>query len=241
MYAFLFWLAFQVSPLDQGISLLEQGRSNDAIPLLNAATKAKPGDAVAWKALGVAHASLSQYELAEPAFGHACRLAPKLADACYFHGRALYALNRFEGSIAALEKAGGGSKVRLGIGQALEALGRFDEAEMALREAAAVGADPAASVALGLLLLRTGRAAQAEVLLDNEVRTFPKSAEVRLQLARALMERGAFDLAIPHLEYALKFSPNSAQAHLLLAKAYTRQGRVQDAQPHFEAAAKAVQ
>ena len=193
------------------------------------------------KALGVAHSILSQYELAEPAFAQACRLAPKLADACYFHGRALYALNRFEASIAALEKAGGSAKVRLGIGQALEALGRFDQAERAMREATANSNDPAASVALGLLLLRTARAAQAEAILTGTLRRFPQSAEANLGLGRALMERAAVDLAIPHLERAVSLTPESAQAHLLLAKAYMRVGRDKDAQPHFEAAARTAQ
>ena len=67
---------------------------------------------------------MGQYDLAEPAFGQACRLASKLADACYFQARALYALNRFEASLATMRKAGTGARVRLGEGQALEALGR---------------------------------------------------------------------------------------------------------------------
>lgn len=238
MHIFWFILAVQASTLEQGLALLAQGRANDALPSLTKATEGASANAVAWKALGVAHASLGHYEQAEPAFAQACRLAPKLADACYFEGRALYALNRFEASIAALEKAEDGAKTRLGIGQALEALGRFDEAERAMR--AAIDHTPAASVALGLLLLRTGRAAQAETILTQTALKFPDAADARLQLARALMERSAFDLAIPHLESALKLSPN-AQAHLLLAKAYTRTGRPQDAMPHFEAAAKAAQ
>ena len=243
VYAFLFWLAVQVSQLDRGIALIEQGRPGDAIPLLLQSTETNNGDAVAWKALGVAYATLSQYELAEPALGQACRLAPSLADACYFHGRALYALNRFESSIAALDKAGGSAKVRLGIGQALEALSRFDEAEKAMRQAVALakGDDPSPSVALGLLLLRTGRAQQAEVVLARAVAAFPGSAEARLNLARTLMDRSAIALAVPHLERAVALAPSSAQAHLLLAKAYIRQGRDKDAQPHFEAAARGAQ
>lgn len=240
MYVFLLLLAVQISTLEQGLALLEQGRATDAIPLLVRATQAQPADPVAWKALGVAHASLSHYEQAEPAFAQACRLAPRLADTCYFEGRALYALNRFEASIAALERSPSNAKVRLGIGQALEALGRFDEAERAMRGAAGIDNGPAANVALGLLLLRTGRASEAEVLLARTVDKFPNSADARLQLARALMERAAFDLAITQLEFALQLSP-TAQAHLLLAKAYTRIGRAKDAQPHFEAAAKATQ
>ena len=161
----------QVSELDQGVALVTQGHADQAIPLLLRATSAKPEDAVAWKALGVGYASMGQYDLAEPAFGQACRLASKLADACYFQARALYALNRFEASLATMRKAGTGARVRLGEGQALEALGRFEDAEKALREAAALARadDPGPAVALGLMLLRSGRPHEAEASLAKTV------------------------------------------------------------------------
>ena len=235
MPLFFVWFALQISPLNQAIALLEQGRPAEAIPILSSLIKSNPHDPVVWKALGVAHATLNQYELAEPAFAEACKLAPKLADACYFQGRALYALNRFEASLKALEQAPSSSKVKLGVGQALEALGRFDEAEHALQEAQNP-TDPGPSVALGLLYLRTGRTPQAEQILTTTVARFPNSVDARVHLARALLERQAIDLAIAQLERALVLAPDNAQAHLLLAKAYMRQGRDKDAKPHFEAA-----
>ena len=234
VHAFLLIFAVQLSPLQQGLALLEQGRPADAIPFLR---NAPQDDAIGWKALGVAHARLNQYDLAEPAFARACQLAPQLSDACYFQARALYALNRFEASLQALHQAPLTPPTLLAKGQALEALGRIDEAEAAMRTANTADAN----IALGLLFLRSGRSAQAELTLTKVVATSPDSVDAHLTLARTLMERNAINKAVPHLERAVALAPQSAQAHLLLAKAYMRSGRQRDAEAHFEAAAKGVQ
>lgn len=234
------WFGAQDGVRDRALQLLEQGRTAEAIPLLERAAEADGKNAIAWKALGVAYASLKDYTAAEPAFGKACRLAPQLADACYFHARALYALDRFEESLAALSRVGAGWRIRLAAGQALEGLGRREEAEKSLRDAVAQVryADPGPGVALGLFLLRSGRATEAQAPLEEVAGRFPNSADAHTILARVLLERNAFDQAVPHLERALALQPDSSQAHLLLARAYVRQGRTSDAQPHFDAAAR---
>ena len=91
------------------------------------------------------------------------------------------------------------------------------------------------------MLLRSGRPHEAEASLAKTVLAHPGSSDAHICLARALLERSAVDLAIPHLERAVALTPTSAQAHLLLAKAYMRKGRAQDAQPHFDAAARSAQ
>lgn len=187
------------------------------------------------------------YGLAEPAFAHACDLEPKLPDACYYQGRALYALDRFEASIRVLERAErfhpGSWKIRLGIAQAQEALGEAVDAEKTFRATLTLvrARDPQPGVALGLFLVRQGRSEEAIGHLVEVLKTFPSCAEAHLQLGRALLEQDKIAQALPHLEQAAKAQSASAQAHTLLAKAYMRLGRSSDAQPHFEAAAKLEQ
>lgn len=242
MLAFLLCgFAFAATLYDDAVALIEKGNPQAAVPLLERASREQPKDARVWKALGVAHASMNEYSLAAPAFGEACRLAPNLADACYYHGRALYALNRFSESLAALRKAPAGQcNVQLAKGQAHEAAGNAKEAEAALRLALRTcgASTPEPSAALGLFLIRVGRHTEAEPLLASAVQRFPNSASLRAHLARLLLAKDAAAEALPHLEAAVRLAPNSAQAHLLLAKAYTRLGRAAEARPHFEAASR---
>ncbi|MBS1826681.1 MAG: tetratricopeptide repeat protein [Acidobacteria bacterium] len=226
---------------DDAVALIEKGNPQAAVGLLEKVSRDQPKDARVWKALGVAYASMNQYANAEPAFAKACRLAPALADACYYHGRALYALNRFPDSLVALEKAPAGScEVQLAKGQAHEALGNGAEAEAAFRQALRTcgwkTAD--AGAALGLFLLRQGRQGEAEPVLRATVSTFPNAGAARVHLGRLLLEKNDGEGAREQLEAAVRLTPNSGQAHVLLAKALVRLGRGAEAKAHFEAAAR---
>ncbi len=194
-----------------------------------------------WKALGVAYAAGKEYAQAEPPFRRACGLDAKLEDACYFHARVLYALDRYEESLKALEQASRGEwKVRLAMAQALEALGNADRAAVEFRESVTMcrGSDAGPGVAYGLFLLRQGRMDEAVAPLEEVLKRFPASAEAHTYLGRALLESGKLAEAVPHLERAAELAPKSAQAHLLLAKAYMRSGRAEEARKHFELAAQ---
>lgn len=223
---------------EQGVAFIEKGQFEAAIPLLTRAASAQ-NDARAHKALGVAYAALGNYDMAEPSFGKACALDSKLLDACYYHGRALYALNRFEASIEALRRAPASWRVTLGIAQALEALGRASEAEPEFRKAlvSCRDTDPQPGVALGQFLIRQGRQAEAMAPLEVVVKRFPRAAEAHIHLGRVFLDRNETASAIEHLKLAVSIDPRSAQAHLLLAKAYVQSGRPDEAKPHFQEAA----
>ena len=225
---------------EQGIALIEKRQFDAAIPLLTRAAAARPGDAQVHKALGVAHAARNDYELAEPAFGRACELDAKLLDACYYHGRALYALNRFEAALAALRRAPEGWRVSVGIAQAIEALDRPADAETEFRKALALcrDASPQPGVALSQFLIRQGRQAEAIEPLKAVLLRHPKSGEAHVLIGRVMLDRGQHQAAMEHLKQAVAIDPRSAQAHLLLANAYVKAGRPQDAKPHFEEAAQ---
>jgi tetratricopeptide (TPR) repeat protein len=236
--------AAQSPDYERGVALIQNGDYVNAVPFLARAVEASPRSAPAWKALGVAYAAQSLYIEAEPAFAKSCELDPGLPDACYYHGRALYALDRYEPSLKVLERLAKRDsrswKVRLGIAQALEAIARAPEAEKSFTEAIALSrqSSPQPGAAYGLFLLRQGRAEEAIAALEGVLKHFPNAAEAHMLLGRALLEQERVEPAIPHLERAVALDPTSAQAHLLLAKAYVRAGRTADAQPHFEAAAR---
>jgi tetratricopeptide (TPR) repeat protein len=234
----------QTTDYDRGAALVEKGEFEKAIPLLSRAAEARPQDARAWKALGVAYAAQGLYGEAEPRFRRACELAPKLEDACYYAGHALYLLDRYDTALSTLEAAANldpkSWKIRLGIAQALEAQGKAAQAGQSYQGALSLCAnrDPAPGAGYGRFLVRQGRLKEAIPALETVLSRFPNAPEALTQLGRALLEDGQTAAAIPRLESATALAPRSAQAHLLLAKAYVKAGRVAEAQPHFEAAAK---
>lgn len=231
------WWAYNAT-YGRAVALISEGQFQQAIPILQAESARQPSNPRIWKALGVAYASLSRYNEAEDAFARACKLAPKLAGACYFHARALYALDRFDASLAALTNCDSRDpQVQLARAQALEGLGGYAEAEPEFRKA--FSSDPSAGVGLGRFLIRQGRFEEAIAPLEAAAAKTPGSAEARTHLGRALLETGRVGEAVRQLEAAVAAAPSSAQAHVLLARAYTRLGRSQEAQAHLNAAASA--
>ena len=214
-------LMLQVGSADalyrEGVRLFESGKPADAAKYLEKATTLAPANAQYWKVLGVTHAAQKDYAAALWPFQKACELSPSLVDACYFYGRALYALDRYEPAIKALDRAMqfASSKPRsqLGKAQALEALGRAAQAETEYR---AAGSEVEAPVLYGQFLFRAGRLDEALTIL----KTARPSEDSRYQLGRVLYQLGRLDEAIANLEAA----PNKPEAKLLLEKAYRRLG-----------------
>lgn len=230
----------------QGVALIEKGQIQAAIAPLRRAVRAAPQNAQAWKALGVAYASLGEYDTAREPFQQACERNSKLEDACYFLARALYATNRFEASLEALAKALAVDKrpyrVRLAMAQSQEALGRAAEAESNFRAAIALGGagDDKPGVAYGVFLIRQGRVEESIPPLETVLKRFPDSAAANLEMGRALYQLNRLNKAIELLERAVKLDPASAQAHLLLSRAYFEAGRDTEGQRESELAARGV-
>ena len=232
----------------KGVTAFQAGQYDSAVAALTEAIKGAPGNAQSWKVLGVVHASRGDYERADEPFKQACSLAPTLVDACYYYGRNLYALNRFDPALAALRKAlprdARPWRVRLGIAQALEALGRG--AESAKEFEAAVAAwrasprdqrgtaefDPRMHQAV--FLFRQGRAEEALAPARAAVEEFPSAGRPRFELGRVLYQLGQVEAAAAELEKAVAFGYGPT-AHLLLGKAYLRLGRTADAEKHLAA------
>lgn len=238
MAAFLLALVLfaQSEEYRRGVAAFEQGRQDEAIALLTQATAQAPRDAQAWKVLGVVHAARGDYREAEAPFAKACELNPRLTDACYYQGRALYMLNRFEDALAPLERALRVDAVRgraeTAIAESLEALGRAAEAEKRFRAAIARRDEAAerARTAYARFLIRAGRTGDALLPLKEALTGNPDSAEALFQMGRALQQLDRIEEALPHLERAIALEPGRAPAHLLLARVYRRLGRTADAE-----------
>jgi tetratricopeptide (TPR) repeat protein len=237
----LFW---QGDAYQRGVAAFEQGRLAEALSLLQAATTAEPQNAQAWKALGVLYASQGDTRAAVDPFARACSLNSRLLDACYYHGRALYTLNRFDEAIPSLERALDPAKVKsmpeTAIGECLEGLGRRDEAEKRFLAAIARRDDfeERARTAYARFLLRDGRATASVPMLEAAIARAPNSAEAHYQLGRALQQLDRLPASLTHLERAVALDPRRPAARLLLARVLRRLGRSGDAAAHEQAAAQ---
>ncbi len=211
-----------------GVELFRKGRLAEAIPRLRQAVRLEPAQADYQKALGVAYGAVGDYASAEEPLGTACRLNAAEEDACFYWARALYALDRFESSLAALEKAAPVDRrpyrVHLAMAQALDGLGRAEQAEKQFRIAHAglAVAQPALEedprLGYGVFLFRQGRAAEALPLLEAAAGAHPRSARARFEHARALVAESRLERAVAELKQALALDPGHEPARLLLAK-----------------------
>ena len=249
IFALLFQAADNAQSLyDQGVALFRQGRYDESAAALLRAASLAGRSAPVWKALGAAYAAQSKFEQAEEPFAKACKLDPKLADACYYSGRNRYTLNRFNESLDALRIALKNDerawRVHTAMALDFEALGRADEAEQQFEKAMKLYSHaPAESVEqpdedpridYGAFLFRAGRIEDSLRPLTDAVSAHPDWARTQLELGRTLYQLGQNTEAAAHLERAVALEPDSQAAHLLLGKALLRLDRPAEAERHLE-------
>jgi protein O-GlcNAc transferase len=223
----LLWLIWPAGVFEDGIRLSQEGRWAEARAKFALAVSAEPRNALAWKALGVAAGKAGDPSEAEEALGKACRLQPNLEDACYYHARALYTLNRFEAAIAALRHVltldPRQGRAFVAIGQAYEALGRESDAEKAFHEA--LQRDDAADEArlrYGKFLYRSGRMPDAIRVLSEAVAKRESFGEALAELGRVYYQTGRLGEAIPLLERARALRPDLDWVPVVLERARRR-------------------
>jgi Tfp pilus assembly protein PilF len=246
--AMLFWFASADELYQRGVELFQAGKPDAAVEPLREAVRLAPRHAAAWKALGVAYAAQTDYAAAEQPFEQACRLEPRLVDACYYYGRNLYALNKFEPALAALEKAlavdPSSWRVHAGIAQAAEAVGSAAQAESAFQIAIRLfSASPAdrrgrpeddPRVHYGVFLFRQGKPEAAVEPLTQAVHDRPTSGKAHFELGRSLYQTGKLEEAAGHLSRAVELNHGQA-AQLLLGKTLLRLGRREEAAKYLHA------
>lgn len=229
------------SGYETALALMERGRAAEAAGVLEKVVEETPADARSWKLKGVAHATMGEMEQADGAFERACRLAPKLEDACFYRVRSLYLLNRFEEALEWARRLEGDARTERLRALCLEALGRWKEAEAAYRRAvraAARGED--ARIDYGMALVRQGRAEEALGPLREAAREGRQAARAQRELGRALLQLDRLDEARAALEAAVTLDGNDAAARLALGRVLQRMGFAEEAARHLAAGASSA-
>jgi Tfp pilus assembly protein PilF len=208
-----------------------------AIAAFRKSIEIRPDFAPAWKALGVVFASQGDFENAEAGFRNACKHQSTLADACLYHGRTLYLLNRFQPAVdqlrSVLQREKENAEAWRLLALSLEALGEIPSAGDAFRQAvrfnrgASPNEDP--GIDYGVYLLRQGHAEEAIAPLDAAAVRHPESFRAQLELGCVQLALDRLDEAAAHLQRAVALEPRGTRAHLLLGKVYQRQGKDREA------------
>jgi tetratricopeptide (TPR) repeat protein len=91
--------------LQRGQAAFRRGDWAEAEKSFLTAVREKPSSAAALKWLGMVYTAQNKFDLAETPFRRACEIDPREELACYYLGRADYALSRYEESRSAFETA----------------------------------------------------------------------------------------------------------------------------------------
>lgn len=202
-----------------GVSYLARQREQDALPHLEHAARLAPDDASIHDNLGLVHARLGEFAAAERRFEHAIRLAPDSAPT--WVNRSQNALQSGEAGLAeqharqALALAPHSPEALLNLGNALAALGHWEEAEASYRKAMLCAPPSWLEAALNLANLfdRLGRFADAVACLADLARKPTADWRVFNALGRACSMLGDTPAARDHYARAIALNPQAHAAH----------------------------
>jgi protein O-mannosyl-transferase len=131
----------------------------------------------------------------------------------------------------------GNSTAHFNLGNALEKMGRTDEAITHFQEALQIKPDYSeAHNNLGYVLMQKGRVDEAITHLQSALQIRPDNAEACNNLGMAFGRKGRVDEAIAQYQQALQADPDYAPAHVNLGIAFARLGRVDEAISHLQTA-----
>ena len=221
-----------------GQALVEQGRYQEAVPLLEEAIRLNPNPARAHDLLGVALAYQGKMDEAIAELSTAVRIQPDLADAHNNLGLVLASRGRMAEATAhyreALRAQPDFAGAHNNLGQALANENRPEDAVAQFTEALRL--DPKFAAAhnnLGLALVRMGQADAAVGHYATALQLRPDFAEAQFNLGLVLAAQGRTDDAIAHYLEAVRLRPELAAAHYNLGLAFIKQGDIVDARRAF--------
>jgi Flp pilus assembly protein TadD len=183
--------------IDDASEAMNQGRTAEALPLLQEALARDPDDPIVHNSYGCALAASQRGPEAIEQFRVASRLSPDYPDA---HSN---------------------------LASALVESGRPGAAVPEFRKALELKPDyPEAQVGLGGALTLTGKASEAIPILQEATERVPKSIDAQRNLSVALLMSGRAQDAIPHAQEAVTLSGGSNPRILdLLGRVYAQTGQ----------------
>ena len=191
-----------VSPTDYAVSLLKEGRYEEAIPLLRLLHSAQPDDSIVLYNLGIAESDQGEFEAAIDHLTLATQIDPTNWRAYIGLGVAQQRVGDTQAAARSLARAvevePGDGHAHLNLGAVLEHMDRSEEAEHHLREAVRLLPDNQQAVfGLAYTLEQRGVAgqlAEADALYQRAVALDPQSEIAELaRRALSVLAQRTFD------------------------------------------------
>lgn len=225
------------------VQLLEQGKVQQALPLLAEQCEKNPRDAHAWFLLGACNHQAHRPEDALQALEHALSLEPRHIQARCAKGAVLFDLGRHQDALyvyrKALHLAPTDAQLLLNMALVLEQTGdlrgALERYELALKH------HPEFASALlnrGALLIRLGRQEEA---LANNVRLadlYPDWDHAQFNLGETLLTLGRWEEALLAYERAVAINPRLVKAHFAAGLVLSMLKQFDLAQQEFQVAKK---
>jgi len=190
-----------------GLSLHALGRHSEALQRIADAIAVKPSEPMFHVSAGAVAAAAGDAMAALGYYKRALELDPENADACN------------------------------NLGIALRTIGRFAEAEVALRQAIRMRPDSAsAHLNLGVVLRSVGRVDEALAAFRKTVEIDPALAAGHNNLGNVLKAQRRYDEALASLDQAVALEPAYADAHFNRALVLAARGDPESAEAGFAAA-----
>jgi tetratricopeptide (TPR) repeat protein len=188
--------------------LNEQGRTGEAIEMLNRALERNPNSHLTRAALVGAYGALGQFDKVDEQYRLALASAPPTAPLLRNLARARFYQ------------------------------GKFEEARLALEQALAINPHDAEAAAwLGIVYLRQNKLEQGIAMLSEAVQQDPRNKLAQMVLAETLHKLGRNEEALVHLrELVVPEQKSTPHAWRLMGEAYTRLGKIDDARTAYAAA-----
>ena len=217
-----------------GLSRLEDGRPEEALPYLQRAVELDSLDFGSRALLGRCYRQLGRTEESFAAYERAVRIAPLVQSLnqefgeayseAGLHHEALSVMLRYA-SIDSLDP-----DAQCDVGTALLGLERYEEAEARFRRALALDPDlHKARSNLAAALMGQGEADEAEAVLNDVSRVAPDDLMALGNLGVIALERGELDRAVEMLEEAVERGLEDEETLARLGESYYRSERYEQA------------
>src|SRR5262245_46005192 len=192
--------------------------------------------------LGVMQVHVQQFERAAELLEHAAAIDPDFPQLQSSLGVAYFNARQFEKAAAPLARALSANPDDAGLKRMLAMAklntDRYEEAARLLKEDPQLDSNPSLLFAYGLALVKSERAAEAEIVFSRLLAQHGDSAELSVLLGQAHAQQGDYDSAVAALQRALQLKADVAEANATLGEIYLRQGRFEEAETALRAELK---
>jgi len=227
-----------------GMSLHEQGSSDDALSALQRAIEISPEYFQAHNNRATVYYEKGLYEFALRSVDQAISIKHDAADAYLNKAQILCALGYYENGAACAEKSIAldptGAQAHSLLGAILSRQGRAAEALTNYSRAIDLGLGDAetsdAWLGRGQCLFELGRYAEALAAYERPLAVNPKDVKARVCLANALFDLGRIEEAMAHFDQALAINPKDSDAYNGRGVSLRALGRLNEAIQAFETA-----